>query len=99
MNIEEVKGLLYRKLHRELKDFTSSTMELKKEDIIGECFKINLYIILYECLLEEIEILRIDVLNNLVLQSNIIGSLYDDYLDVYGDEYMKVKQFIKGVIG
>lgn len=86
------------KLYRELKVFMDESLQQSKSDIIADCFKINMYIVLYEILLEEIEQMNKYDVKKLFLQETILQSLYDTYTDLYGDDYEKIKQFVKEVV-
>lgn len=98
MDIEQMKGLSYKRVYRELKDFTDEALQHTKSDIIARCFEINLYIVLYEILLEEIEKMDKQGLKTLLSKESILKCLYEAYTDLYGDDYERIKQFVKEVV-
>lgn len=95
MEQEQMRGLLYKKLYWELKEFKDKTLRHTKSDMLAECFKINLYIVLYEVLLEEIEQMGSDDLRFLIGKECILENLYEVYTDWYGDGYERVKKFVR----
>ena len=98
MHIEQIRGMLYKKLHRELRGYTEKALRNTKLDIIAQCFEINLYIVIYEVLLEVIEKLEYETLKTMIRRENILENLYESYTDLYGDDYERVKAFVKEVI-
>ena len=96
MNNETLRALLGMKLTKELRVFRDEELRLCKDDILGDSFKINMYIIIYEVLIENLNVMRKSVIKELLDQpDNIINRIYESWLDANGDDYERIKNFVE----
>lgn len=96
MNKETLRALLGMKLNNEIHAFRDEELGLEREDILGDCFKINMYIIIYEVLIENMNTMRKSVMRELLdQQDNIIDRIYESWIETYGDDYERIKCFVE----
>ena len=96
MNKETLRALLGMKLNNEIHAFRDEELGLEREDILGDCFKINMYIIIYEVLIENMNKMRKNVMKDLLdQQENIIDRIYEAWVEANGDDYERIKCFVE----
>lgn len=96
MNKETLKALLGMKLCQELRMFRDEELGLNKDEILGDCFKINMYIVIYEILIENMNQMTKSTISGLVdCPGNIINQIYESWLEANGDDYERIKQFVE----
>lgn len=96
LNKETLKALLGMRLSQELRTFRDEELGLDKDEILGDCFKINMFIVIYEILIESMNQMKKGTISELLdRQGNIISQIYESWLEENGDDYERIKQFVE----
>lgn len=95
MGEKELKELLLEKLHIELHLFKDSMLQRPKEDIYESSFKIEVFVNVYEILMEEVGNLDIGTVRGLLCQdTNILESLYQEWLTRDDGGFDELKAYV-----
>lgn len=84
---KDARGLFLKKLYGELQLFKESVMQMEKEKIYGEAYKIEVYASLYEILMDQSENYPVQLLEKLSAKENVLQPLYDTWLKKDDDLY------------
>ena len=84
---KNARELFLKKLYEELQLFKESVMQMEKERIYEEAYKIEVYASLYEILMEQSEKYPVWLLEKLAAKENVLWLLYDAWLKKDGDLY------------
>lgn len=69
-----------KKLHNEQQLFKRSVMQMRKEEIYGEAYRIEITAILYDILIEKAELFSDNILEKLDGRENVLQFLYNTWL-------------------
>ena len=90
-----MKVLFCRKIYEELQVFKQTVLSEEKEDIYGESYKIDVFVNLYEILVEQAGKLSNDVLKKLLQQSTgILNCLYETWLKKEDSRYSELEKHV-----
>lgn len=90
-----LKIQLRKRLAEEIKQFKEQELHLDKNEILGDCFKINMYIVIYEILIANTNFIDSNGIWELVNQSaGIIENLYKKWVNINGDDYERIEKFV-----
>lgn len=76
----DVKKFFLKKLYEELQLFRSSILQMDKEKIYEEAYKIEIYASLYKILVEQSEDYPVQLLEKMIVKGNVLQLLYDTWL-------------------
>lgn len=92
---EEIREKFLNRLHTELKLFKETMFRQEKDVIFGESYKIEIFVNVYEILVEKTEILPVSVLQQLLHQSHdILEFLYQQWLKKDDNSYIELSQYV-----
>ena len=95
MEEKELKELLSEKLHVELYLFKESMLCKTKMEIYESSYKIEVFVNVYEILIEETENLDSETLRGLLhWKYGILESLYEEWLGCRDDAYDELKAYV-----
>lgn len=95
MEKKELKELLSEKLHVELYLFKESMLCKTKMEIYESSYKIEVYVNVYEILMEEVENLDIETVRGVLhWRYGILESLYEEWLGYRDDAYDELKAYV-----
>lgn len=90
-----MKALFCRKIYEELQAFEQAILSGEKENIYGESYKIDVFVNLYEILVEQAGKLSDDVLKRLLQQSTgILAGLYEAWLKKEDSSYSELEKHV-----
>lgn len=90
-----IRTLFCKKISEELKEFKTSVLKTEKESIYSESYRIEVYVNIYEILMELAEKLPETVMLLLLKQSTgIIASLYEKWLKREDSSYEELKEYV-----
>ena len=94
MGEKELKVLLLERLHIELNLFKDSMLQKEKREIYEDSYKIEVFVNVYEILLEEIANLDAEIIRGLLhWRYSILGSLYQEWLTRDDCSYDELKAY------
>ena len=100
MEEKELKELLLEKLHIELHLFKDSMLQETKKEIYEASYKIEVFVNVYEILMEEVENLDIETVRGILhLKYGILESLYEEWLGYRDDSYDELKAYVGSELG
>lgn len=94
----DMKQRFCKKLYEELTAFKVSTLQESKEDILGSSYKTEVFVNLYEILIESVDSISDVLLSNLVNQStNILETFYNSFLSSSEEDpmYAELKHHVE----
>ncbi len=95
MSEKELKELLLERLHIELNLFKDSMIEKSKRDIYEASYKIEIFVNVYEILLEDVGSLGMDEVRRLLYwKYGILESLYQEWLTRDDGSYEELKAYV-----
>ena len=95
MGEKELRELLLERLHIELNLFKDSMLQKEKGDIYEASFKIEVFITIYEILLEDVKELGRDGVRTLIYwKYGILESLYQEWLGREDSFYEELRTFV-----
>ena len=95
MSEKELKELLLERLHIELNLFKDSMLQKEKGEIYEASFKIEIFINIYEILLEDVEGLGMDEVRRLLhFKYGILEALYQEWLTRDDGSYDELKDYV-----
>ena len=95
MNREEIQALFCCKIYRECVKFKEQQLELSKEEIFANAYKIDAVINIYEALVESSQRLEVEAMKNLLFYPNLLAYFYDGWLKIEDSQYEEMSQFLK----
>lgn len=99
MDEKELKELLLERLHLELHLFKDSMLRQTKKEIYEASFKIEVYVNVYEILLENVESLDTGTVRGLLdWKYGILESLYQEWLGYQDNSFDELKAYVGGVL-
>lgn len=99
MDEKELKELLLERLHLELYLFKDSMLRQTKKEIYEASFKIEVYVNVYEILLENVESLDTGTVRGLLdWKYGILESLYQEWLGYQDNSFDELKAYVGGVL-
>lgn len=100
MEEKELKELLLEKLHIELHLFKDSMLQKTKKEIYEASYKIEVFVNVYEILMEEVENLDPETLRELLYwKYGILESLYEDWLGRDDNSFDELKAYVGSELG
>ena len=100
MEEKELKELLLERLHIELHPFRDSMLQKTKKEIYEASYKIEVFVNVYEILMEEVENLDSETLRGLLhWRYGILESLYEEWLGYRDDSYDELKAYVGSELG
>lgn len=92
-----IRALFCKKISEELKEFKNSVLKKEKESIYSESYRIEVYVNIYEILMEQAEKLPETVLAVwLKWSTGILAFLYDRWLKIEDSSYEELKKYVEG---
>lgn len=90
-----IKEIFVRRIYSELADFKKSLIWQEKDTIFGESYKIEIFVNLYEILVELAPELPDEVLLQIIKRDgNILESLYLEWLKRDDSSYQELKEYV-----
>ena len=83
-----------KKIYEEYRQFRESTLNQSKEDIYKDSYKIDVFVNLYEILIERSEQLSDAILENLLKRSGILELIYQRWLKKEDSTYDEIVQCV-----
>ena len=100
MEEKELKELFSERLHIELHLFRDSMLQKTKKEIYEASYKIEVFVNVYEILLEDTENLDSGTIRgNLHWKYGILESLYQEWLGHRDDSYDELKAYVGSELG
>ena len=100
MEEKELKELLSEKLHVELHLFKDSMLCKTKMEIYESSYKIEVYVNVYEILMEEVENLEIETVRGVLhWRYGILESLYEEWLGRDDNSFDELKSYVGSELG
>ena len=100
MEEKELKELFSERLHVELYLFKDSMLQKTKKEIYEASYKIEVYVNVYEILMEEVENLDIETVRGILhWRYGILESLYEEWLGYRDDSYDELKSYVGSELG
>ena len=100
MEEKELIELLLEKLHIELHLFKDSMLQKTKKEIYEATYKIEVYVNVYEILMEEVGSLDIETVRGILhWKYGILESLYEEWLGYRDDSYDELKAYVGSELG
>lgn len=95
MEENELRGLLSERLHMELQLFKDSMLRKTKKDIYEASYKIEIFVNVYEILMEEVENLDMETVRRaLHWRHGILESLYAEWLGREDSSFGELKTYV-----
>ena len=95
MEEKELKELFLERLHVELHLFRDSMLQRTKKEIYEASYKIEVFVNVYEILMEEVENLDIESVRGVLhWRYGILESLYKEWLGYRDDAYDELKAYV-----
>ena len=100
MEEKELKELLLEKLHIELHLFKDSMLQKTKKEIYEASYKIEVYVNMYEILMEEVQNLGIETVRGILYwKYGILESLYEEWLGHDDNSFDELKSYVGSELG
>ena len=100
MEEKELKELLLEKLHIELHLFKDSMLQKTKKEIYEASYKIEVYVNVYEILMEEVGSLDIETVRGILYwKYGILESLYEEWLGHDDNSFDELKSYVGSELG
>ena len=100
MEEKELKELFSERLHVELYLFKDSMLQKTKKEIYEASYKIEVFVNVYEILMEEVENLDIETVRGILYwKYGILESLYEEWLGYRDDSYDELKSYVGSELG
>ena len=100
MEEKELRELLSERLHVELHLFKDSMLQRPKEDIYESSYKIEVYVNVYEILMEEVGSLDIETVRGILhWRYGILESLYEEWLGRDDNSFDELKAYVGSELG
>ncbi len=100
MEEKELKELFSERLHIELYLFKDSMLRKTNKEIYEASYKIEVFVNVYEILMEEVENLDIETVRGLLYwKYGILESLYEEWLGYRDDTYDELKSYVGSELG
>ena len=95
MEEKELKELLSERLHMELQLFKDSMLCKAKKEIYGASYKIEVFVNVYEILMEEVENLGMETVRGLLhWKYGLLESLYVEWLGREDGSFDELKAYV-----
>lgn len=95
MEEKELRGLFLERIHIELHLFRDSMLCKTKEEIYEASYKIEVFVNVYEILMEEAENLDTETVRGVLhWRYGILESLYEEWLGCRDDAYDELKAYV-----
>ena len=100
MEEKELKELFSERLHIELYLFKDSMLRKTNKEIYEASYKIEVFVNVYEILMEEVENLDIETVRGILhWRYGILESLYEEWLGYRDDSYDELKSYVGSELG
>lgn len=100
MDEKELRELLLERLHVELHLFKDSMLQRTNKEIYEASYKIEVYVNVYEILMEEVENLDIETIRGVLhWRYGILGSLYEEWLGRDDNSFDELKAYVGSELG
>jgi hypothetical protein len=100
MEEKELKELLLETLHIELHLFKDSMLQKTKKEIYEASYKIEVYVNMYEILMEEVENLDIETVRGILhWKYGILELLYEEWLGHDDNSFDELKSYVGSELG
>ena len=100
MEEKELKELFSERLHVDLYLFKDSMLQKTKKEIYEASYKIEVFVNVYEILMEEVENLDIETVRGILhWRYGILESLYEEWLGYRDDSYDELKSYVGSELG
>ena len=100
MEEKELKELFSERLHVELYLFKDSMLQKTKKEIYEASYKIEVYVNMYEILMEEVQNLGIETVRGILYwKYGILESLYEEWLGHDDNSFDELKSYVEGELG
>ena len=100
MDEKELRGLLLERLHIEIHLFKDSMLHKAKEGIYEASYKIEVFVNVYEILLESVGELDTETICGLLYRRHsILESLYQEWLGWDDSSFDELKAYVGGELG
>ena len=100
MDEKGLRELLLQRLHMELLLFKDSMLQETKKEIYEASYKIEVFVNVYEILMEEVENLDIETVRGILhWKYGILESLYEEWLGYRDDSYDELKAYVGSELG
>lgn len=96
--MEDIRQSFCKKIYDEFQQFRVSMLRKSKDDIFGEAYKIDVFVNLYEILMEKSEVLSDAILRNLLCISGILEILYECWLKKEDSCFSELLQHVEDEI-
>ena len=100
MEEKELKELFSERLHVELYLFKDSMLQKTKKEIYEASYKIEVYVNVYEILMEEVGSLDIETVRGILYwKYGILESLYEEWLGHDDNSFDELKSYVGSELG
>lgn len=93
--MENSRRIFLKKIYEEYLEFKDKLLQKSKDDIYGDSYKIEVFVNLYEILVEKSDYLSSEILRNLLNQSVILETLYNSWMKKEDSSYDELKQHVE----
>ena len=93
--MELIKQMFCKKIYSEYKKFKNDMLKQSKEELFGNVYKIEIMINLYEILLEKAESLSERSLWSLLMQPNLLETMYSSWMKKEDGFYRELQQHVE----
>ncbi len=93
------KEQFLKKLHNEQQLFRRSMIQMGKEEIYGEAYRIEITAILYDILIEKAELFSENILEKLAGRENVLQFLYNTWLKKEDNLYEELCSHVEYEVG
>lgn len=96
MDKKQLREVFLERLHVEMQVFKDSMLHKSKEFIFEECYKIGVYVNLYEILVEEEERMQEPVIRKLLHEKcGILDAFYEEWLSRDDNSYTELRDYVE----
>lgn len=95
---KNLRAALGSKLALEYLQFKRRMVLLSPEDVFANAYKIDIYINLYEALLEMAESFSLQELEQLVPVPDLLGNLYEGWLKIPDSQQEEIREYLKKTV-
>ena len=100
MEEKELRELFLERLHIELHLFKDSMLRKTKKEIYEASYKIEVFVNVYEILMEEVENLDIETVRGILhWRYGILESLYEEWLGHDDNSFDELKSYVGSELG
>ena len=100
MEEKELKELFLERLHMELHLFRDSMLQRTQKEIYEASYKIEVFVNVYEILIEEVENLNIETVRGVLhWRYGILESLYEEWLERDDNSFDELKAYVGSELG